>query len=111
MIPTGFDPHALHSIYVIRIPFATIYCKAFLAQTVAPKPESFIASSIILFSASVSRTDIAGVLCWSFGLAGLPAFFVINNLRYTIIIVDSTVFPLYDNSKLKLNRYGKQTPN
>lgn len=75
---TGFDPHALHSIYVIQIPFAATYCNAFLHQTLEPKLEAFIAASIGFFSSGVSRTEKAGVRWRFFGTDGRPAFFLIK---------------------------------
>src|ERR1022692_540938 len=73
-----FESRRVHSIYVIRIPFETIYCKLFLAHTVAPKPEAFIAASIGFFSSAVKRTDSAGARCLCFAIDGLPAFLVIK---------------------------------
>ncbi|MGD0253224.1 MAG: hypothetical protein ABSC01_11065, partial [Verrucomicrobiota bacterium] len=65
-------------IYVIQIPFATIYCKDFLHHTLEPNPEAFIAASIGFFSSCVRRTEYAGVRRLCFGTDGLPAFLVIK---------------------------------
>lgn len=93
----GFDPHALHQIYVLRITASAAAVKVFLAHSPLETPAAEAAIPTAFSSSSLSRMQ--NILSFAVPVFGLP----LPRFLFSVIrkMLDPTVFPYYEKSTTK----------